>query len=74
MPYLAHDAAQAVAEIRKLPDERQDEVAELLMELASDDDNPSSLTPEQVEGVRLALRQADHCDESVEPLLSRTSQ
>ena len=66
---------QAVAEIRKLPDHRQDQVAELLIELASEDDNPPSLTPEQVEGVRLALRQAElrhfASDESVERLLYR---
>jgi hypothetical protein len=66
---------QAVAEIRKLPDERQDQVAELLIELASEDGNPQCLTPEQIEGVRLALRQAElrrfASDESVERLLSR---
>jgi len=66
---------QAVAEIRKLPEERQDQVADLLIELASDDGNPPSLTPEQVDGVRLALRQAElrqfASDESVERLLYR---
>jgi hypothetical protein len=66
---------QAVAEIRKLPDERQDQVAELLIELASEDNNPPSLTPEQMEGVRLALRQADlrqfASDENAERLLYR---
>jgi hypothetical protein len=67
---------QAIAEIRKLPDERQDQVAELLIELASEDDSPPSLTPEQVEGARLALRQAElhqfASDESVERLLYRS--
>jgi hypothetical protein len=65
---------QAVAAIRKLPDERQDQVAELLIELAIEDGNPPSLTPEQVEGVRLALRQAElrqfASGKSVESLLS----
>ena len=41
------------AEIKELPDERQDQVAELLIELAREDNNPPSLAPEQVEGVRL---------------------
>jgi hypothetical protein len=66
---------QAVAEIRKLPEERQDQVAELLIELASEDDNRPPLTPEQVEGIRLALRQAElrqfASAESVERLLYR---
>jgi hypothetical protein len=66
---------QAVAEIRKLPDERQDQVAELLIELASEDGNSPSLTPEQIEGVRFALRQAElrqfASSESVERLLYR---
>jgi len=66
---------EAVAEIRKLPDDRQDQVAELLIELAREDENPRSLTPEQMEGVRLALKQADlrqfASDESIERLLYR---
>lgn len=66
---------QAVAEIRKLPEDRQDQVAELLIELASEDDSSPSLTPEQVEGVRVALRQAElrqfASDESAERLLYR---
>ena len=59
---------------RSLPDERQDQVAELLIELASEDGNSLSLTPEQIEGVRLALRQAElrqfASDESLKSLLS----
>lgn len=66
---------EAVAEIRKLPDERQDQVAELLIELAREDENPPSLTTEQVEGVRLALKQADlrqfASEEAIERLLYR---
>jgi hypothetical protein len=66
---------QAVAEIRKLPDERQDQVAELLIELANEEGSPPRLTPEQIEGVRLALRQVElrqfAGDESIERLLYR---
>ena len=47
------------AEIKELPGERQDQVAELLIGLESEDGDPPSLRPEQVEGVCLALRQAD---------------
>ena len=63
------------AEIRELPEERQDQLAELLIGLAGEDNNPPVLTPEQVEAVRLALRQADlrrfASDASVERLLFR---
>ena len=66
---------EAVAEIRKLPDEEQDRVADLLMELAGQDDEQSALTPEQVAGVHLALEQVRRgefaSDESVERLLYR---
>ena len=66
---------EAVAEIRKLPEERQDQVAELLIELAADEDRAPALTPEQIEGVRLALKQAElsqfATEESVERLLYR---
>ena len=66
---------EAVAEIRKLPDEQQDRVAELLIELAGQDEPPPALTPEQVAGVHLALEQAKRrefaSDESVERLLYR---
>ncbi len=75
IPGMTKRFEQAVAEIRKLPPERQDQVAELLIELASEGERPSSLTPEQIEGVRLALRQAElgqfASDESVERLLYR---
>ena len=66
---------QAVAEIRKLPPEQQDQVAELLIELAGEGERQASLTPEQVEDVRLALGQAElgqfATEESVERLLYR---
>ncbi len=58
-----------------MPEDRQDQVAELLIELASEDDSSPSLTPEQVEGVRVALRQAElrqfASDESAVRLLYR---
>ncbi len=50
---------QAVAELRKLPDEQQDKVADLLIELAEGDDFHASLSAAQIEGVRLALKQAE---------------
>jgi hypothetical protein len=64
----------AVAEIRKLPDEQQDHVADLMLELARSEDFPK-LTPEQVEGVRHARGQAERgelaSDESVKRLLHK---
>ncbi len=66
---------QAVAELRKLPDEQQDKVADLLIELAEGDDLPAPLSADQIEGVRLALKQARlgqfASDDSVERLLYR---
>ncbi len=66
---------EAVAEIRKLPDEQQDRVADLLIELTSPGEKVPPLTPEQVSGVRLALEQARRrefaSDESIERLLYR---
>jgi len=66
---------EAIAKIRNLPDDRQDRVADLLLELASHDDEQAALTPEQVAGVHLALEQAKRrefaSDESVERLLYR---
>jgi len=66
---------EAIAKIRNLPDDQQDRVADLLLELASHDDEPPALTPEQVAGVHLALEQAKRrefaSDENVERLLYR---
>ncbi len=66
---------EAIEEIRKLPDEQQDRVAELLIELASPDEPSPALTAGQVAGVHLALEQAKRrefaSDESVERLLYR---
>ena len=66
---------EAVAEIRKLPDEEQDRVADLMMELAGGDDEHPPLTAEQIAGVHLALEQVERgefaSDESVERLLYR---
>ena len=66
---------EAIAEIRKLPDEEQDRVADLMMELAGGADEHAALTPEQIAGVYRALEQARRhefaSDESVERLLCR---
>jgi len=66
---------EAFAEIRKLPDEQQDRVADLLLELASPEEKAPALTPERVAGVHLALEQAGRREfasgESVERLLYR---
>ena len=39
---------KAIAEIRRLPVERQDEAAEILLELAAQDSGEYQLSPEQV--------------------------
>ncbi len=65
---------EAVAEIRKLPAEQQDRVADLLIELTGKEEAPA-LTPEQIAGVHVALEQVRRgefaSDESVERLLYR---
>lgn len=65
---------EAVAEVRKLPAEQQDRVADLLIELTGKEEAPA-LTPEQVAGVHLALEQVERgefaSDENVERLLYR---
>ncbi|HZV20909.1 MAG TPA: hypothetical protein VE986_05115 [Hyphomicrobiales bacterium] len=65
---------EAVAEIRKLPAEQQDWVADLLIELTAKEEAPA-LTPDQIAGVHLALEQISRgefvSDESVERLLYR---
>ncbi len=65
---------EAVAEIRKLPAEQQDRVADLLIELTGREKAPA-LKPEQVAGVHVALEQVRRgefaSDESVERLLYR---
>ncbi len=65
---------EAVAEIRKLPAEQQERVADLLIELTAKEEAPA-LTPEQVAGVHVALEQVRRrefaSDESVERLLYR---
>lgn len=64
---------EAVAEIRKLPGEVQDRVADLMMELAGRDDGYPALTAAQLMGVYHALGQVKRrefaSDESVERLL-----
>ncbi len=65
---------EAVAEIRKLPEEQQERVADLLIERMGKEEAPA-LTPEQVAGVHVALEQVRRrefaSDESVERLLYR---
>ena len=39
---------KAIAEIRKLPDDRQDEAAEVLLSIASQDPDDYRLSPEQL--------------------------
>lgn len=47
---------QAIAAIRTLPSERQDEAAELLLNLVQDDPHRVCLSPEQVAEVERRLR------------------
>lgn len=47
---------QAIAAIRTLPSERQDEAAELLLNLVQDDPRRVRLSPEQVAEVERRLR------------------
>jgi len=57
----------AIEKIRKLPPERQDDAAAMLMELA---EQPATyLTPEQAEEVRRSMRERDFLsEEEVEAL------
>lgn len=48
---------QAIAEVRKLPEADQDMAAEVLLSLARRDEPRYRLTPEQVEEVKLTLRE-----------------
>jgi predicted transcriptional regulator len=49
----------AIAKLRALPRERQEELADYLIDLAEGEENPYQLTDEQLEEVRLALKEAD---------------
>jgi hypothetical protein len=56
---------KAIAEIRKLPDDRQDEAAEVLLSIASQDPDEYRLSPEQLAGVRERLSApSDHASEA----------
>ncbi|MCC6949068.1 MAG: hypothetical protein IT539_14990 [Bradyrhizobiaceae bacterium] len=48
---------QAIAEVRKLPEADQDMAAEMLLSLARKDEPRYRLTPEQIEEVKLTLRE-----------------
>jgi hypothetical protein len=66
---------KAVAGIREPPDEEQDRVAALIMELVAQEDEQPALTPEQVAGVYHALEQVQRREfasgENVECLVHR---
>jgi hypothetical protein len=49
---------EAIAKLKTLSDERQDRVAELLLHLV-EEGAEFELTPEQIEGIDVALAQAD---------------
>jgi hypothetical protein len=49
---------EAIAKLKTLDDEQQDRIAALLLEL-TEGEPEFSLTQEQIEGIELALRQAD---------------
>jgi hypothetical protein len=50
---------EAVAQARELPDEEQDEIAEMLFALMSIDEMDYALSPEQVEEVKRRKRELD---------------
>ena len=50
---------RAIAKLRALPPERQEELAEYVAELAEDPAPPYKLTPEQQAEVRLARQELD---------------
>ncbi len=64
---------KAIAEIRKLPSDRQDEAAEILLEIASQDRRDDVLTPEQRADLEERLAgPPDHAtDAEVEALFAR---
>ena len=48
---------QAIAEISKLPSDRQDELAQILIAAADNDLHPYLLTPDERKGVNEAIEQ-----------------
>jgi hypothetical protein len=64
---------KAIAEIRKLPEQRQDEAAEILLSIASQDSREYVLTPEQLADLeqRLAGPPDYATDDEVEEVFNR---
>ncbi|WP_246702663.1 hypothetical protein [Starkeya sp. ORNL1] len=49
---------EAIAKLKALPDQEQDRIADLLLELAVADGADHELTPEQIREVEIAMEQA----------------
>jgi hypothetical protein len=50
---------RAIAALKALPPDRQEELADFLLDLAENEEDPYQLTDEQLEEVRLAMKEAD---------------
>jgi hypothetical protein len=61
---------EAIAKLKTLSEERQDRVAELLLHLAGEEVE-FKLTQEQIEGIELALAQADAGEFATEEKVAR---
>jgi hypothetical protein len=61
---------EAIAKLKALSDEQQDRVAELLLHL-TEGDADFDLTQEQIEGIELALAQADAGEFATEEEIAR---
>jgi predicted transcriptional regulator len=61
---------EAIAKLKTLSEERQDRVAELLLHLAGEEAE-FKLTQEQIEGIELALAQADAGEFATEEEVAR---
>ncbi|MBI5311698.1 MAG: hypothetical protein HZB28_00900 [Methylocystis sp.] len=66
---------EAVAKARRLPDAAQDEIAQVLMQLAGDEVAPIQLTPEEEHDLAEALAEAERSefasDEAMRALWSK---
>lgn len=66
---------KAVAKVRALPDAAQDELAQLLLQLAGEDQAPIQLTPEEERDLDEALAEAERGElvshEAVEAILTK---
>lgn len=63
----------AIAEIRRLPEPQQDEIATIMLELASEGEDDLHLTPEQIQEVRRRLGEPDDfvSDEEMKAFFAR---